>query len=330
MCAPAVASPRSEAIEWTQWRARGYDRGRRGRRRLGRAEPAGTPRGLGRMTVLSVQSRRPRARGSPSARALAGAACAGVLFTSAPTHAGDFVAGELGLDWVSEYVFRGVVEEDEGIIVQPWLELAFHPGERAYAFAGTWGSVHSRETWAGAHSGAENPNLRAWYEQDLWAGAGFAIADAYLEAYYYAYTSPSGAFAASHELIFAVAYDDAGLLHDDVALSPAVDLSIPLADGGAFLGPSVEPSVDLEPTLGAPLAVAFPTAFGVALGDYYGGDITYVHLSSGAEIAYSLATADYGAWTFRGGLRAVLANADLNPELRSRRVAASAGVDLAF
>lgn len=110
------------------------------------------------------------------------------------------VSADVGVDWASRFVFRGVVYEDQGLIAQPWadLRLRLQKGDgalRSTAFnLGFWGSVHSEAT------DAIQPPERI-YEVDVapslcleW-GAGLSS-----ELRYTIFSSPSRAFSTAHEL----------------------------------------------------------------------------------------------------------------------------------
>jgi len=65
------------------------------------------------------------------------------------------ISGELGLDFTSQYFFRGIRQENQGVIAQPWINLGMnvYEGEDTLrnlnVVFGQWNSLHDGAT-AGA------------------------------------------------------------------------------------------------------------------------------------------------------------------------------------
>ena len=68
-------------------------------------------------------------------------------------NAGPFTrfSGSTGVDFTNAYIFRGIVQEDEGFIGQPWAEIDYNVYSSETGFlrdvtigGGVWSSFHSR------------------------------------------------------------------------------------------------------------------------------------------------------------------------------------------
>src|SRR5512134_732650 len=112
-------------------------------------------------------------------------------------------SGVFQVDVTNAYYFRGILQEREGVQIQPWTELYYslYSADDENAFlqsvtvgGGTWLSFQSERTLA-----EEDPS---WlYEADYYplVSLGFA-GGVSLTTVYYFYTSPNGAFTTVQEL----------------------------------------------------------------------------------------------------------------------------------
>ena len=143
-----------------------------------------------------------------------------------------------GVDWTTAYFFRGIKQETEDLILQPYGEVSFKLVENAGALTslsltpGIWNSIHTGPT-------SESPiasDPKAWYELDGYVRLSAVLwEDLTTYALYTAYTSPSGAFGTVQEIAFGVGYNDAKLL-GPFALNPSFLVAFELdgqADAGA-------------------------------------------------------------------------------------------------
>ncbi|MBB6430949.1 TorF family putative porin [Algisphaera agarilytica] len=220
-----------------------------------------------------------------------------------------------GADVVSTYMFRGIEQEDSGLIVQPYVEVGAPLGDTGLDFTlGTWSSIHSNATGAVA-GGPSN-----WYESDLYAGLGYAINDQFaVSATFTGYYSPNNAFADIEEIAFGVEYDDSEAL-GDYAFAPYALLAIETRDaggsedvylelGGAFSAFFIE-SEDL------PVELSFPIALGLSIDDYYtdaGGDnefFGFFKIGAAASMPLDFIPSDYGVWSASAGLDLYFVNDD--------------------
>jgi hypothetical protein len=191
-----------------------------------------------------------------------------------------------GADFANAYLFRGIFQEDSGLIVQPYVDVGFslYEGEGALsavsANVGIWNSLHS------GPSGADHPDRGAWYESDFYGSVTFTFGKWKPGALYTAYTSPNDAFGTVHELAAVVTYDDS---ESAFPLNPKAILAFEFAgedlgggvtaqaDGGlnkgTYLELGVRPVVTVAEHPKYPMTVAIPAKFGFSLKDYYEGAI---------------------------------------------------------
>jgi len=183
----------------------------------------------------------------------------------------------IGIDYVSEYYFRGIRQEDDGFIAQPYTDLAMliHEGESVSVSLnfGAWSSLHGDTGTAGASAGLPN-----YYELDLYTGATVSLGSLEVQALYIAYTSPSDAFDTVEEIAVSAAWDDSeSPLLGPVALHPyatiAFEISSSSADGGeagSYLELGVAPSHTYgDDSFASGVTFSLPMAVGFGLYDYY-------------------------------------------------------------
>ena len=149
------------------------------------------------------------------------------LSAAAPARADDEsrLSGILQLDLTNAYFFRGILNERDGLIAQPWAELyvSLYSAEdgairNVTLGAGVWTSIHSEETLA-----ADSPE--SVYETDLYPllSVGFANGLTLTTTYYF-YTSPNDAFDTVEELNFTLEWDDSEVFA--FPLAPWVNVAI--------------------------------------------------------------------------------------------------------
>ncbi len=211
-----------------------------------------------------------------------------------------------GIDFTTSYYFRGIIQETEGFIAQPFLEggISLYESDDAglqsvSVAAGTWSSLHSTDVEG--FDGA--PGI--FYETDFYTTLGFGFADSWsADVTYTAYMSPRGSFGTVKELAFGLAYDD-GYVGPYVTLAVEADGQ---ADGGSNEGTYLE--LGIEPGTAIPdteVGVSFPIAVGLSLSDYYegaSGDSTFGFFTVGAMLSVPLSgiPAEYGSWEIGAGV----------------------------
>src|SRR5262245_29661525 len=147
------------------------------------------------------------------------------------------------IDFANAYFFRGIPQDDTGVIMWPSGDLGFalfsgSGGLKSISVnVGTWNSLHT------GSAGSDGPSGKLWYESDFYATAGFGFGRGTTAGVTYtAYTSPNGSFGTVKEISFKVAVDDSGAL-GSFAVKPYAVLAHELdgqADGGANEGTYLE------------------------------------------------------------------------------------------
>jgi hypothetical protein len=210
----------------------------------------------------------------------------------------------IGADFPTAYMFRGIFQEDEGFIMQPFVDVGIAAAPGVTINAGLWNSVHS------GPSGADHPDRNAWYEMDFYASATFQAGKLKPGLLYTAYTSPNDAFATVHELAAVVGYDDSG---STVPLNPKAILAFELdgqADGGesegTYLELGVRPVFPLSGHPKYPVTLAVPAKLGLSLKDYYEGlegDKSFGYFDLGGILSVPLAFMNgKTTWEIHGGV----------------------------
>jgi hypothetical protein len=222
-----------------------------------------------------------------------------------------------GVDVASNYYFRGYLQENSGLIVQPYFGVATTLVEaddfKLGLSVSTWNSIHSE------HTGVDGSGPDAWYENDIYVSLPVSFGDFTITPSYYLYQYPNGAFNSVHELLLTVSWDDtkawkdAGVtFYDDFALKPYATIAYELDDGNGSEDTYAE--VGIAPTYVAKfgdynIPLTIPIALGLSIDDYYvkdnGDNDVLGYLSAGVQtsvpIPESIIPAKYGSWAVTGG-----------------------------
>jgi hypothetical protein len=177
-----------------------------------------------------------------------------------------------GIDFLNRYMFRGITQNTEGIVVWPWVDLgiAAFAGEGGLKGVtinlGTWNSLHSSNNGSVPTSG--------WYESDGYAALTFTGAKAAFTTTYTSYTSPNDSFTHVKEVMVKLAITDPLLLlglkpYGAIAREFGASPGVGQADGGNEAGTYLE--LGMMPTIPLPknVTLAMTTKFGIGLSNYY-------------------------------------------------------------
>lgn len=216
------------------------------------------------------------------------------------------ITGDLGVTMVTEYISRGLVLENQGVIAQPYLDLYFKLYEgtgfinKVQLNLGLWSSIHSHVQPDGS-----TDTTRNWYEFDYTPGIAITFAKNFtFTASYFEFDSPSSSFDTARSLNFNLAYDDTDLL-GAFALHPHFTyLREITAPGFAGLGPNGNYfEIGLAPshTFGI-VTLTIPLTLGLGSEHFYQSD-TYGYFSAGAQLSVPISFIPdcFGKWTFSGG-----------------------------
>ena len=216
------------------------------------------------------------------------------------------ITGDLGVTLVSEYLSRGLVLENQGVIAQPYLDLYFKLYEgtgfinKVVFNLGLWSSIHSHVQPIGS-----TDTTRNWYEFDYTPGVSVTFAKNFtFTASYFEFDSPASAFDTARSLNFNLAYDDTDLL-GKFALHPHVTYLRELdAPGFAGLQPNGNYyELGLAPGFTAgPVTITIPLTVGLGSQGFYQSD-TFGYASGGVQLSIPISFIPdcYGKWTFSGG-----------------------------
>jgi hypothetical protein len=214
-----------------------------------------------------------------------------------------------GFDFANAYFFRGIPQDDTGVVMWPYGDLGFalFSGDGTFKSVGvnvgTWNSLHT------GNAGSDGPSGELWYESDFYAALALGFGKGTnVGVTYTAYTSPNGSFGTVKELSFKVSVDDSGAL-GAFSLKPYAVLAQELdgqADGGANEGTYLE--LGIAP--GYPrsrVSLTVPVKVGLSLSDYYEGltgDETFGFFSIAGVVTvpFTSAPTRFGSWNIHGGV----------------------------
>jgi len=237
-------------------------------------------------------------------------------------------SGVFQVDVTNAYFFRGILQEREGVQIQPWLELYYSLYSSDDGFlrnvtvgGGTWLSFQSERTLA-----TQDPQ---WlYEADYYpiVSLGFA-GGVSLTTIYYFYTSPNGAYSTVQELNHKLAWDDSEAL-GAWSMAPWVNLAVETENTSFGSKSGVGLQAGIGPTLYAAENESFtlklPVEAGFSIDDYYessdGGNNGFGYASAGllASIPLSFVPEGAGAWSVNLGAKYFVFNEILDSANRGR------------
>ncbi|MFK7741249.1 MAG: hypothetical protein AB8H80_13095 [Planctomycetota bacterium] len=232
--------------------------------------------------------------------------------------------GKLGFDVASQYFFRGIQQENQGLIFQPWIELG----------ADIWQSEDEEQDlrlvfgqWNSTHNGPSAPAGAVWYESRFYAGLESRLAERwYAGVRLNFYANPNGAGLISvpgagarniTEWQFTTRFDDTGLFSEDFSLQPYALLAIEASgqrdfgnDDGVYLELGIKPEWQITELAEAPVTLSVPARIGLGLKDYYerpgvGGDsdvLGFLQAGAVVDAPLNFLPAAMGPWQGHAGL----------------------------
>jgi len=200
------------------------------------------------------------------------------------------ISGLITMDLVSHYFNNGILQENQGFILQPGLEvlLDVFDGDGflsdASLVVGTWNSIHSERT------GSVRDSLGPWYETGGYVGFDLGFGNFTQRTVFNYEHSPNGAFDEVSEFELSLAYDDGSMWEGKnfhgfqpyVLVALEVDGSATGPDEGTYLEFGIEPGLTIVQVGDTPLDLFIPVKFGVDLEDYYQTTM----LSTDTELGY--------------------------------------------
>jgi hypothetical protein len=222
------------------------------------------------------------------------------------------ISGIVQLDVTNAYFFRGILQEREGIILQPWAELYLNLYSADDGFlrdvtigAGAWNSFHSERT-------LNRDQNQWWYELDVYPLISMDFANGFsLLTVYYFYTSPNDAFTTVQEANFKLSWDDSEAF-GRWSMQPWVNLAWEVKNSSFNRQEGYGLQFGVAPTLYAADDESFvltaPAEVGLSLEDYYEGtngeNHTFGYANVGLAAAIPLGFVPEGAGDWSLGLSA--------------------------
>lgn len=203
-----------------------------------------------------------------------------------------------GADFPTAYLFRGIFQEDEGFIFQPWVDFGIDVAEGVTVNAGSWNSIHS------GPSGSD-PFENAWYETDVYGSVTFTSGKFSPGLLFTSYNSPNDFFNTVNELAGVLTYDDS---ESAIPLAPKAVLAFELsgqADGGDNTGIYLELGVKPGFATGTPVTFYVPAKIGLSLKDYYEGpndNDFFGYFTTGISAGVALPSTGAVSWEVHGGV----------------------------
>lgn len=256
------------------------------------------------------------------------------------------ITGDIGVNFTNQYINRGVIRENQGVIAQPYFDLYLNLYEgdgalsRVSFVLGTWASLHSADTHTGWANGNPTSTTDVWYEFDYSAGVAFTFARSLtITPSYVEFHSPNDAFDASRNFNIRVDFNDSEYLgafavHPHFTYLREIDGKV---GTGSKEGNYYE--FGLTPGLPAfgPVSVTFPLTVGFGSHDFYAKNQGFGYFSGGINTAIALdfIPAAYGSWTVNLGanyyyLNGVLSQANSIQARDNNTFAFNGGLNLAF
>jgi len=268
------------------------------------------------------------------------ASCLGTASARAQGSSADPNPGNItltaGLDVTNAYLFRGIPQDDTGVILQPSGELgiALRQGEgwlkSVGVNVGVWNSLHT------GIAGLDGLG-KLWYEADFYAGLALSVGkSAGIGVTYTSYNSPNNGFLTVREVSFKFSFDDSAML-GRASVRPYVLLARELdgqADAGSAEGTYLE--LGAAPGIGSGLRVSVPVRLGLSVSDYYEGadgdeSFGFVSVAGVVTVPLSSGPTRFGSWNVHGGVEFVRLG-DRNEAILGDRskVIGSVGIGLSY
>jgi hypothetical protein len=220
--------------------------------------------------------------------------------------------------FTTAYMFRGIMNERDGLIWQPSVELSIN------LFSADEGVVHSVDvgvaTWLSVQSedtGSSGNGPDAMYEADYYPSLSIEWAGGVTSALtYYFYTSPNNAFRTVEEIAVDLSYDDSELL-GAFAMNPTATFAFEthrssfggVGKGAVFelgLEPGAEVKLPMEAADKYPISITVPIKLALSMDDYYKNGpendvFGYALIGLHAAVPIACIPPRFGAWSITNG-----------------------------
>lgn len=216
------------------------------------------------------------------------------------------ITGDIGINVVTSYYSRGVLQENNAPHFQPYADFFFKAYEgdgflnKAVINLSVWNSFGKHAYGSAGTGGADTSNSsKSWFESDFTPGIALTFGKVTLTESYLIYMSPNDAFPTAESLQSKLSFDDSDLL-GALALHPSFTylkeienkMGSGAGKGGNYWELAVAPGV-----AAGPVNLTFPIAVGFGSNDFYKKD-GYGYTSAGINAAITLPVdKSYGTWT---------------------------------
>ncbi|NBC10454.1 MAG: hypothetical protein GVY24_01800 [Planctomycetes bacterium] len=251
------------------------------------------------------------------------------------------VSFTIGADVVTEYWFRGIQQENQGFILQPYADVTFalvsNEDYTLDGYFGVWNSLH----WGdGTSSTPNNPpgstgNDDVWYEADFFIGGTLGLGDFGIDFGYTNLYGPNAGGEFAEEIYVGVSYDDSELWGDNFdGVQPYATVIFEIDGGsdgvtgttgangrtgekGTYLELGIEPTFVLTDSADYPMTLGVPVTLGLSLDDYYeyvdgagniqDDDFGFLQVGAVVSMPLTMVPAEYGAYEVSAGLYYIMA-----------------------
>ncbi|MCS5690809.1 hypothetical protein NZK33_02270 [Cyanobium sp. FGCU-6] len=219
-----------------------------------------------------------------------------VLPVTEPEPAIDRFSGNAGIDFRSQYNARGIVVQDKGVTIQPYININY----LIYQGKGFVNSVMATVGWwndISTNTNVSSPayTARIWTETDISGGLSIRFADRFtFSSTFTDFTSPAGGYREGRFINNVLAYNDAGLISPTFSLKPQFTFLYELPAGGQaglqpnawYFEPGLTPNITINAKSNYPINLALPLRVG--LGNQFYNGTTYGFFSVGPQITVPL------------------------------------------
>ncbi len=239
-----------------------------------------------------------------------------------------------GVDFVSQYWFRGIAQENQGFIAQPYIEVGLNMAPVGMdwldLYGGVWNSIHSNSFIADTTTppdGTNEGDQTGFFETDWYVGASFALPAGFaLDVAYVSLLGPAFGDIFAEEIDITLSFDDSGLWGEPMegwtGFAPYIMVVRETGGGSDALGPGgelgtylefgVAPGFTILPSEDMPVDLTIPVTLGFSLDDYYedgtGDDEAFGFVDFGAEVSTPLSfmPQEFGSWSAYAGVHAIV------------------------
>lgn len=246
-----------------------------------------------------------------------------------------------GIDFATNYVWRGIYQQNHGLIAQPYagVDVMLDTGELAQYLSNVRFTVDSWNDLASKPTGPNSP--RNFYESDLTIGTGatiFQMVDFQMAWTAYMYPSSAGPNSTVQELCWRVTYNDQPLwmsILPGFQTTPYFKAALNIHPSqGVYYELGLLPGYVMDKELGIALTVEVPLIIGLGADHYYfdrdtGSEQIFGYFQTGLRMSvpFNLLAEEYGNLKLSGGLDVIVSDANMNSNRNTLELVGQFGVE---